>query len=528
MRSTFCQLTRLSVLALLLGPLFAGCFKHPTPGTACTSDDNCRKNQECVVSDDGGMGTCQEARDADAGTDVGPRPDGAAESAAEIQPDAKDVSEQETDGAPDLAPATPDGGNAAEVLSPVDLASTGMDGEAAPDGFVPTDIRPVNVDGSDLADGMTLLDLAPPAIDAPVTTPDSGVDAVDSAGLPPSPDAPEDTQPQIDTPPDGVGPFTISVSVGGSGRGSVTSNLAGIDCPGDCSEAYPAGTQVQLTATIAAGVVFAGWTGAGCGNTNPCTVTLDGPTSVIATFNMGTQTLTVGHSGDGSGRVRSDPTGIDCGTACSHDFTTWTHVILTATGSLTSVFTGWSGDCAGSATTCTVIMSAARSVTAAFKAVTPLTCTTSPSAQSCAGGSIPDINLGSGLDAQTCHDRCQLELAADGATTGCWIVGANGECLCRGGALSDLQDNLYPGGGCTGSVGNITCGSLANTVACTESASDDDLGGAYTAAECKSLCEQRLNARSNSKGCWLRTAAHCWCRIGDIILGYSGGSCTAP
>jgi len=76
--------------------------------------------------------------------------------------------------------------------------------------------------------------------------------------------------------------FRLDVSV--SGSGTVTSNPPGISCPGDCSEVYPSGTPVTLTATPAAGWVFAGWGGACAGQGNPCTLTMTADRSVTATF----------------------------------------------------------------------------------------------------------------------------------------------------------------------------------------------------------------------------------------------------
>lgn len=76
--------------------------------------------------------------------------------------------------------------------------------------------------------------------------------------------------------------------------------------------------------------------------------------------------LTVTKTGTGSGTVTSAPTGIDCGGTCSAGFPQETAVTLTATAATGSTFTGWSGDCAGTSTTCTVSMAQARTVTATF------------------------------------------------------------------------------------------------------------------------------------------------------------------
>ena len=75
--------------------------------------------------------------------------------------------------------------------------------------------------------------------------------------------------------------------------------------------------------------------------------------------------LTVSKSGAGTGTVASSPAGINCGSDCAEAYASGTSVTLTATAAAGSVFTGWSGDCTGTST-CTVSMTSARSVTAAF------------------------------------------------------------------------------------------------------------------------------------------------------------------
>jgi hypothetical protein len=75
---------------------------------------------------------------------------------------------------------------------------------------------------------------------------------------------------------------TLKISL--SGRGSGTVGGESIHCPSTCSASYPAGTLVVLTGTAAAGSTFAGWSGAGCVGTEPCTVTMSADQAVTATF----------------------------------------------------------------------------------------------------------------------------------------------------------------------------------------------------------------------------------------------------
>ena len=77
----------------------------------------------------------------------------------------------------------------------------------------------------------------------------------------------------------------LSVSITGSGTGTLGSSPSGIACPGSCSHAYPPGTPITLTPTGSSGSKFAGWEGAGCSGTSSCQVTTNADTNVTATFN---------------------------------------------------------------------------------------------------------------------------------------------------------------------------------------------------------------------------------------------------
>jgi len=88
--------------------------------------------------------------------------------------------------------------------------------------------------------------------------------------------------------------------------------------------------------------------------------------SVVATFAIPAQVLTVVVGGAGGGTVTSAPAGISCtqgGSGCVASFPYGTSVSLTAsTGAL---FTGWTGACSGVGA-CTVTLDQARGVGATF------------------------------------------------------------------------------------------------------------------------------------------------------------------
>lgn len=113
---------------------------------------------------------------------------------------------------------------------------------------------------------------------------------------------------------------------------------------------WPMWSRIAATSLVAVVVTACGGGGGG-GN--------DSPPASGNNF-----TLTVNKTG--SGVVQSQPVGIDCGTACAADFAANAVVTLSATPSSTATFSGWTGDCSGSASSCVVTMNQARTVGANF------------------------------------------------------------------------------------------------------------------------------------------------------------------
>jgi hypothetical protein len=151
------------------------------------------------------------------------------------------------------------------------------------------------------------------------------------------------------------------------GSGSVRSQPAGIDCGSTCRASFPSESTVVLIPTPAPGHAFSVWSGACTGADATCTVTLSQARSVGASFVAVApvrHVLSLNVIGDG--HVRSEPPGIDCGSVCSAPFDSGASVLLTATPGSGQRFTGWSGACTGTAVTCIVAMTQARSAGAMF------------------------------------------------------------------------------------------------------------------------------------------------------------------
>jgi hypothetical protein len=172
-----------------------------------------------------------------------------------------------------------------------------------------------------------------------------------------------------------LAPNTLSVSKAGTGGGTVTSSESPpkIDCGDTCSASYESGTVVTLTATPDAFSTFTGWSGCDMVSGMTCTVTMNAARSVTASFTLQTFTLSVSKASIiGGGTVTTSDGGINCGPTCSATYDSGTVVTLTARPAFGSLFTGWSGCDMVSGMTCTVTMSAARSVTASFLGTPPL------------------------------------------------------------------------------------------------------------------------------------------------------------
>lgn len=172
--------------------------------------------------------------------------------------------------------------------------------------------------------------------------------------------------------------LTVTVT-GGPNAGSVASKdgppptllCRSTSATGDvCSAAFPVSTNVTLIPTLAGTSNAVVWQGCDTDNgLQGCLVTMSRDRPVKAEFGTQSFTVTVGRAGTGEGTITSSDGNINCGARCQRSYIGGATVTLTAQAASSSVFSGWSGDCAGTNPTVPVTVTKVTSCTAAFTVV---------------------------------------------------------------------------------------------------------------------------------------------------------------
>lgn len=146
-----------------------------------------------------------------------------------------------------------------------------------------------------------------------------------------------------------VNGFALTVTKSGSGQGTVSSNVSGINCGAMCVGVWGTRQQITLTATPAPGSLFIGWSGA-CSGTGTCRINLSSSVTATAQFELGSRII-ITRAGSGSGSVTSTSPRISCpinsSTPCAIVIKPGTSVTLQARADRGSRFVGWMGSCAG-------------------------------------------------------------------------------------------------------------------------------------------------------------------------------------
>jgi hypothetical protein len=237
--------------------------------------------------------------------------------------------------------------------------------------------------------------------------------------------------------------FQATATVTGTGRGTVSGPWLACTTGATtgCVRWYEAGSAVALEAVPGDANVFKGWSGA-CNGLSDCGLAMTAARAVTARFEPSTFPLRIGFTGGGAATVAGS--GISCttasATACAPsiaNLTPYATVSLTAKPDASSIFKGWSGCNETVGTSCSVLMSGARIVTANVQpAFYPLTAALGLFAG--ASGSL----AGEGI-------ACQ-----PGSTAGCTTQVANGA-ITKLTATPDASSLVKSWSGCTDVAGNV-------------------------------------------------------------------------
>ncbi|MFA6506699.1 MAG: hypothetical protein WCT14_11395 [Treponemataceae bacterium] len=158
--------------------------------------------------------------------------------------------------------------------------------------------------------------------------------------------------------PTAVTTRTLTTAVSPADTGTVTRTPAG--------PTYADGSLVVLRAAAATGYVFDHWSGDATDNLSITAVAMTADMTVTAVFvpiPVNSQALTLAVSPVGSGTITPSPSG--------SSFTTGSTVTLTPTPATGYAFDYWTGDLTGSSNPGSVVMSAAKSITAVFRVLQP-------------------------------------------------------------------------------------------------------------------------------------------------------------
>lgn len=219
------------------------------------------------------------------------------------------------------------------------------------------------------------------------------------------------------TTPSAVGSSTFGVSLtqhSATANGAVTN--ASVNYPIDCAQGVVTATQCSVSVVVGStitvneqpdpGYFFSRWGGDCSGATSSCSAYMSGNKFVSADFVSSSATSTLEVSVNGPGSVSGPGVSCSAGSTCDIQEPLTSSVALTATPQDGYAFIGWTGDCSGTQTTCTVQMNADRSVTAKFDQIVPILVTVNgkgtvagagttcgPGPQTCSGNATPNTTI---------------------------------------------------------------------------------------------------------------------------------------
>ena len=151
--------------------------------------------------------------------------------------------------------------------------------------------------------------------------------------------------------------YRLTVNPAANGTINIASSV-----PANADGSYNFGTTVTLTAVPAnTQFAFNTWSGDLTGTTSPATLVMNSDKSVTASFKAASYPLTVNTGANGTVNISSSAPANADGT-----YAYGTTITLTTVAGANATFSGWSGDLAGTTAPATIVMTGAKTVTAAF------------------------------------------------------------------------------------------------------------------------------------------------------------------
>jgi hypothetical protein len=170
----------------------------------------------------------------------------------------------------------------------------------------------------------------------------------------------------------------LTLKKGGTGKGTITSTPAGIDCRAaetECTHEFPE-ESVKLKEAAAPGATFTKWAGCTTEASGECEVTMSAAKEVKAEFTGNTLVaLTPIAAGTGTGEVKCEVDKDGGFVTCASEYGKGTELVIEGVEAAGSTFAGWSDGtgsaaaCTGTAT-CSFTIEAATTITATFNKAT--------------------------------------------------------------------------------------------------------------------------------------------------------------
>jgi hypothetical protein len=171
---------------------------------------------------------------------------------------------------------------------------------------------------------------------------------------------------------------SLTLKKSGTGKGTITSTPAGIDCKSaetECTREFPE-EDVKLKETAAPGATFTNWEGCTAVSGGECEVTMNAANEVKAEFTGDTPVaFTPTDAGTATGEVKCEVDNDGGFVICASEYGEGTELVIEGVEAAGATFAGWNngtgsaGACTG-AGTCAFTIEAATTITATFNKAT--------------------------------------------------------------------------------------------------------------------------------------------------------------